>query len=408
MNKLIPVLLMLAIGAHASDIETVKPENVGLNSQRLAPLSRTFQDHVDQGQIAGALLLISRRGQIAYFEAFGNMDMEAKRPMKKDAIFRIASMTKAVTAVAVLQLMEQGHFRLDDSVSEYIPAFEDARVAVEPNEIVPAERPVTIRDLLRHTSGLRYGGKAYHEAGLHQWNGSLARFVEALGRLPLAFQPGARFEYSYGTDVLGYLVEVVSGQPLDEYFEQSIFKPLGMPDTGFVVPPEKVERLTNHYRYAQDRLVCVEQAATSPFLERSKALSGGGGWSYSYPGLVTTAHDWWRFMEMLRRHGQLDGKRVLSRPAVKLICTDHLGDIPGAFEPGTGHGLGVGIVTDAAQHGQLATEGTIYWAGGPHNTYYFVDFREQMCGLMFMQTAPFNHLDLMRRFLVLSHQAIGE
>jgi CubicO group peptidase (beta-lactamase class C family) len=207
---------------------------------------------------------------------------------------------------------------------------------------------------------------------------------------------------------LGQLVEAVSGQALDEYFEQCIFEPLAMHDTGFVVPSEKVERLTNHYRYVQGRLLCEEQAKTSPFLQRSAALSAGGGWSYSYPGLVTTAHDWWRFMEMLRHHGQLDGAHVLSRPTVKLMCTDHLGDIPGAFEPGSGHGLGVGIVTDAAQHGQLAAAGTIYWAGGPHNTYYFVNFEGQMCGLMFMQTAPFGHLDLMRRFLVLSHQAIEE
>jgi len=408
MNKLIPALFMLATSALASDIETVRPEDVGLSAQRLGRLSRTFQAHVDEGQIAGALLLIGRRGQIAYCETFGYMDVEAKRPMPTDGIFRIASMTKAVTAVAVLQLMEQGHFMLDDPVSKHIPTFRDMTVAIEPNQVVPAERPVTIRDLLRHTSGLLYGGKAYHQAGLHSWDRSLAEFVETLGQLPLAFQPGARFRYSYATDVLGHLVEVVSGQALDKYFEQFIFEPLAMHDTGFVVPPEKVERLTNHYRYTDGRLICEEQAAASPFLQRSEALSGGGGWSYSYPGLVTTAHDWWRFMEMLRRHGQLDGRRVLSRPMVKLMCSDHLGDIPGAFEPGSGHGLGVGIVTDAAQHGQLAATGTIYWAGGPHNTYYFVDFQEQMCGLMFVQTAPFGHLDLMQRFLILSHQTIQE
>jgi CubicO group peptidase (beta-lactamase class C family) len=408
MGKLIPVVLILATGAFASSLQTVEPEDVGLSSQRLAQLGRTFGAQVADGRIAAVLALVGRRGQVAYCETFGYMDIEARKPMQADSIFRIASMTKAVTAVAVLQLMEQGHFVLDDPVSKYIRAFKDMTVAVEPNEIVPAERPITIRDLLRHTAGLAYGGQAYRQAGLHKWERSLSEFVETLGALPLARQPGTRFKYSYSTDVLGYLVEVVSGQALDEYFEQFIFEPLAMHDTGFVVPREKVERLTNHYRYAKGQLVCEEDAAASPFLKRAEALSGGGGWSYSYPGLVTTARDWWRFMEMLRNRGRLDGKRVLSRPTVTLMCADHLGDIPGTFEPGTGHGLAVGVVTSAAQHGQLATAGTIYWAGGPHNTYYFVNFQEQMCGLMFMQTAPFGHEDLMRRFLILAHQAIDD
>ncbi len=208
--------------------------------------------------------------------------------------------------------------------------------------------------------------------------------------------------------MLGHLVETVSGRPLDEYFQQFIFGPLDMRDTGFVVPAEKVARLTNHYAFEKGKLVCKEQAATSPFLEQAKALSGGGGWSYSYPGLVTTARDWWRFMEMLGRYGRLDGQRLLSRPTVELMCADHLGDLPGAFEPGTGHGLAVGVVTDAAQHGQLASTGTIYWAGAPHNTYYFVNFEQQMCGLVFLQNGPFGHLDLMQRFLILAHQTIDE
>ena len=407
-RKAILPLLILTASVLASGLATVTPEDVGLSSQRLARLSHTFQGHVDEGQIAGALLLVGRQGHIAYCKTFGYMDVEARRPMREDGIFRIASMTKAVTAVAVLQLLEQGRFMLDDPVSKTIPQFKDMTVAVEPNQTVPTDRPITIRDLLRHTSGLLYGGEAYREAGLHEWDGPLSQFVATLAAQPLGSQPGTRFRYSYSTDVLGYLVEVVSGRPLDEYFEQFIFAPLAMHDTGFVVPPEKVERLTHHYRYTQGRLVCEEQAATSPFLKRSEALSGGGGWSYSYPGLVTTAHDWWRLVEMLRHHGQLDGKRILSRPTVELMCVDHLGHIPGAFEPGSGHGLGVGIVTDTARHGQLAAAGTIYWAGGPHNTYYFIDFKEQLCGLMFMQTAPFGHLDLMRRFLVLAHQAIDD
>lgn len=333
---LIPIVLTLAAGALASNVATVKPEDVGLNPQRLDQLSHTLQTHVDRGQIAGVLALVGRRGHVAYCETFGYMDVEAARPMQADSIFRIASMTRAVTAVAVLQLMEQGRFMLDNPVSKHIPAFKDMTVAVDPSEIVPAERPITIRDLLRHTSGILYGGKACRQAKLHQWGRSLSAFVETLCALPFGSQPGGQFKYSYSTDVLGYVVEVVSDRPLDDYFEQFIFKPLAVHDTGFAVPREKVERLTNHYHYTQGKLECRERAATSPFLKRAKALSEGSGSSYSYPGLVTTARDWWRFMEMLRNQGQLDGKRVLSHPAAQVMCADHLGDIPGASSPGPG------------------------------------------------------------------------
>lgn len=419
-SKHIYVLLMLvslSTNVHAAPLlpDAVLPETVGLSLERLARIDRTFQELVDQGQIAGASLLISRRGQVAYRRDLGFMDAENQKAMAPDAIFRIASMTKALTAVAVLQLFEQGHFMLDDPASKWIPVLKTVCVmdpnqsGADPNQprTVPIERDITIRDLLRHTSGI-YGGDRYTRAGLRDWTGSLEEFVDRLASVPLACQPGTRFYYSYSTDVLGYLVEVVSGKPLDQYIEEHITAPLGMADTGFVVPLDKVSRLTNHYRFVDGQLVCKEKAAASPFLKRAKALSGGGGWSYSYPGVVTTVYDWWRFMEMLRNHGQLDGVRILSPNTVKLMCSDHLGAIPGAFEPGTGHGLGVGIVTDSIRHGQLAGNGTIYWAGAPHNTYYFVDFQNEMCGIMFMQNEPWNHLDLMRRFMVISHQAIDD
>jgi CubicO group peptidase (beta-lactamase class C family) len=416
MKKTVLILAVLLESlAWTQPRNVVTPESVGLSTERLARIDRTFQGLVDQGQIAGVSLLIARQGQVAYRRDLGFMDVEGKKPMSPDAIFRIASMTKALTAVAVLQLFEQGHFLLDDPAANLIPVLKTMRVmdpnqtGADPNQprTMPLARDITIRDLLRHTAGI-YGGSRYTRAGLRDWSGSLKGFVERLASVPLDCQPGTRFQYSYSTDVLGYLVEVVSGQPLDEYFAEHILTPLDMPDTGFVVPPDKVSRLTNHYRFADGQLACVEKAATSPFLRRAEALSGGGGWSYSYPGAVTTVRDWWRFMEMLRNHGQLDGVRILSPNTVKLMCSDHLGAIPGAFEPGAGFSVGVGIITDSIKHGQLAGNGTIYWAGGPHNTYYFVDFEEQMCGIFFMQTEPWNHLDLMRRFLVLSHQALQE
>ncbi len=411
------MLILHSVSVHAESLppDTVLPETVSLSSERLTRIDRTFQELANQEQIAGVSLLISRKGQVAYRRNIGFMDVETQKEMAPDAIFRIASMTKALTAVAVLQLFEQGHFMLDDPAAQLIPVLKTMRV-MDPNQAgadsnqprtIPLVRDITIRDLLRHTSGI-YGGSRYTQAGLRNWQGSLEEFVERLASVPLDCQPGTRFQYSYSTDVLGYLVEVVSGRPLDEYFVKRITTPLDMVDTGFVVPPDKVSRLTNHYCFSDGKLVCKEKTASSPFLKRAKALSGGGGWSYSYPGLVTTIEDWWRFLEMLRGYGQLDGVRVLSRKTVELMCADHLGDIPGAFEPGTGHGLGVGVITDTNKHSQLAGNGTIFWAGGPHNTYYFVDFEEQMCSIMFMQTEPWNHLNLMRRFLVLSHQAIND
>ncbi len=408
--------LVLSQALHAALLEhTVRPEAVGLSSERLARITHTLSDPITEGKVAGAVVMVGRRGQIAYCEALGRMDCETRVAMRTDTLFRIASMTKAVTAVAVLQLLEQGHYQLDDPIEQYLPVFARARV-LDPNQAdtdpnhprtLPLKRSITVRDLLRHTPGI-WGGQRFTALGMRAWKGSLADYVETLVSVPLSCQPGTRFQYSFATDVLGYLVEGVSGQPLDSYFQDHIFAPLAMNDTGFVVPPEKRSRLANHYHYRKGALVCKEQAATSPFLKRAQALSGGGGWGYSYPGLVTTPEDWWRFMEMIRRGGRFGDQRILSRTTVTLMCSDHLGGIPGAFEPGTGHGLGVGIITDGAAHGQLASTGTVFWAGAPHNTYYFINFEEEMCGLMFMQNAPFGHLDLMRRFLVLAHQAIND
>jgi len=412
-------LLVLAVSAVAFggqlQFKIVSPEVVGLSPERVEHIHQTFQELVDEGKIAGVSVLISRDGKIAFWDTLGFMDIETKKPVSKDTIFRIASMAKAVTSVCVLKLYEQGHFLLDDPVSKYIPEFKQMKVTVaagaenqDGTKEVPAKRDITIRDLLRHTSGILYGGKSYREAGFNKWDKPLGDFVKKLAQLPLACEPGTKFNYSYSIDVLGYLVEIISGQPLDEYMKQQVFEPLGMVDTDFYVPEEKLARLPNHYRYKDGSLILDEPSKTSPFLKKPIALSGGGGWSTGYGGLVTTMQDWLRFLEMLRNYGRLEDTRILNRKTVELMTADHLKDISGAFEPGTGHGLGIGVVTDAAKHGQLASAGTIYWAGAPYNTYYFVDYKEQMCGILFMQNGPFGHLDLMRRFLVLAHQAIDK
>ncbi len=415
MLRMMVVLLtwLSAAAASASDLPMAAPAEVGLSPARLARVDRAFQAAVDEGRIAGALVLIGRRGRVAHLRTFGYADVESRKRMSDDAIFRIASMTKTVTAVAALQLFEEGRFGLDDPVSRYIPAFAKARVlAVDQGGAGDGEprttdvtRPMTIRDLFRHTSGISVGDTAPE---LREWHGPLGAFVERLAALPLAYQPGAEFRYGYSIDVLGHLVEVLCGMPLDRVFAERIFQPLDLSDTGFTVPAERVGRLTSDYRYSdKEGLVLVDRAERSLFLRRADGLSGGGGWSYSYPGLVTTARDWWRFIEMLRRCGQLDGRRILSRKTVELMCADQLGNIPSDLRPGMGYGLGVGVVRDAAANGQLASQGTIYWAGGPHNTYYFVDFKEEMSGILLMQTGPYGH-DLMRRFITLAHQAVDD
>ena len=409
------VVCVLPSAAPASDLPRATPAEVGLSAERLARIDRAFEAAVSERRVAGALVLVGRRGKVAHLQGFGYADVESRRPMTEDAIFRIASMTKVVTALTALQLLEEGRFALDDPVSRYLPAFAKARVLApdqsgadpaDPRTVAPA-RAMTIRDLFRHTSGI-WGGDRSDKAGLPQWKGSLAGFVETIAGLPLGYQPGSEFRYGYSTDVLGHLLEVLSGNPLDRIFADRVFGPLDLRDTGFTVPPEKVGRLTSDYRYSEaEGLVCEDRADSSRFLVRAEGLSGGGGWSYSYPGLVTTARDWWRIAEMLRRMGELDGRRLLSRKTVALMCSDQLGGIPGAMRPGLGYGLGIGVVRDAAASGHLASEGTVYWAGGPHNTYFFVDSREEMTGILLMQNGPYGH-DLMRRFVDLVEQAVDD
>ena len=336
-----------------------KPEEVGLSSEKLNELGKFIETSVEENRIPGDVVLVARDGKIAYFESFGLRDKLSEAPMKTDSIFRIYSMTKPVVSVAVLMLMEEGKLSLDDPISKYIPELKGLKVGVEgPNgefKMVPSKREITILDLLKHTSGMTYGifsdskvKSLYKEAGIHSRNQTNEEFVKKIGKLPLAYEPGTRWEYSRSTDVLGRLIEVISGKPLDQFFEERIFKPLKMVDTGFHVEPEKMNRL------AQPNDKRLLNVSTPP-----KFLSGGAG-------LVSTAGDYARFLQMLLNGGELDGVKILSKKTVDLITKDHLGPLanrtdrqyfPGPF---AGFGLGVAVITKPAGP---VDPGTYFWTG---------------------------------------------
>lgn len=418
----IPLLALLSSPVLATELPTATPEDVGLSSARLARLEEALRQHVDRGELPGVVAVVARRGHVAWSTVLGRGDMDSDRPLGEDAIFRVASMTKMITIVAALSLYEEGHFLLSDPVSRWIPELGEVVVAGEgwsagePAKNTEAPRaPITVRDLMRHMSGFTYasGGRPvdplYREAGLRSWEGDLEGFVETLAEIPLAFHPGEAWEYSLSTDVLGHLIEIVARKPLDEVFEERVFEPLDMRDTGFVVSDEKLARLANVYTYSDGTLELLESAEESPLRKRPPAFSGGGGWAElgSDGGLVSTARDYLRFLQMLEHGGRLGDARLLSRKSVELMTVDHLDGASTWLGPGAGFGLGVGLITDVGASGELGSSGQYFWAGSD-NTYFWVDPEEQLIGLLMVQVRPFGHLDLMSRFAVLVQQAIDD
>jgi len=405
-----------------ADVAIVPPETVGLSSNGLAAIRAHLQRCVDDGKIAGAVTLVGRRGKIAHFEAVGYRDLDSKQPMTRDALFRIASMTKVATAIAALSLLEEGRFALDDDAARFVPELKQCRVkspageagagAAQVEGTVALQQPITIRDLLRHTSGLAKGPAVEHLFRDYRvWNeqDGLSRLVQALAQSPLAFQPGRGFRYGFSSDVLGHLLERVTKQRLDEVLRQRVFEPLQMNDTGFQVGPGQAGRLTSYYAFESGRLVCKEPATNSPFLNRPGSCSGGGGWPDGHAGLLATAADWWRLCEMIRQGGQLNGVRVLRPETVAAMITNQLGSIGSGFipnRPGRGYGLSIGVLVDREPMKDPGSNGQLFWAGGPYNTYFFVDGEQEMVGILLVQTGPYHHLELMSRFNELAHQAI--
>jgi CubicO group peptidase (beta-lactamase class C family) len=422
-RKLFPVLfgiLLLHLCVVAQDLPAAKPESVGLSSDRLDRITTVVQHDIDDKRIAGAVTLVVRRGHVAWFKAQGMLDREANKPMPTDAMFRICSMSKPITSVAVMMLYEEGKFLLDDPVSKYLPEFKNPKVLVKPASgepyTIPATKEITIRDLLRHTSGLTYNwnpdlGPMYEKAnvatGLLQYEGTIGDSVKQLASMPLLFNPGDRFEYSLGVDVLGRLVEVVSGKPLDEFFRTRIFEPLGMKDTYFFPPDNKLGRLATAYTYYPDK--GLNRFPDSPIREETfvysadypsrgpkKLFSGGAG-------LVSTAMDYARFCQMMLDEGKVGNARLLSRKTVELMTHDQLGKI-GADQ---GFGLGFGVEGVKAPLGELGSPGEYNW-GGFFYTGFTVDPKEQMIVVFMAQLHPTGDLTLDRQVNELAYQAIND
>jgi CubicO group peptidase (beta-lactamase class C family) len=362
------------------------PETVGLATSGLARLGRVLRGEIERGRVPGAVALVARRGEIAYFESFGQRDPASGAPMARDSIFRIYSMTKPIVSVAAMMLWEEGRFLLSDPIGKFLPELGTVSVAAGPSaaERAPAERPITIQDLLRHTSGLTYEfrgngpvHKLYMAARIYSRDQTNADQVTALSKLPLLHQPGTQWEYGRSTDVVGRLIEVLSGVPLGEYLQQHILGPLKMVDTAFHVPTALQARLAEGFAKDPDTGSGVQLVNVK---DQPKFESGGGG-------LVSTAGDYARFLQMLLNKGSFDGARYLSRKTIELMTADHLGPITGAPDlllPGYGFGLGFAVRLQPGISHVPGSVGQYFW-GGLAGTTFWVDPAEQLFAIMMIQ-----------------------
>jgi len=403
----------------ASSAKTLKetnPTSAGFSPERLARIDKLLQEYVDKKWTAGGSAIIVHNGSIVYYKGFGYDDVDTKKPEKKDAIFRIASQTKAITSVAVMILYEQGKFLLDDAVSTYIPEFKNPKVLDKFNEkdttytTVPAKREITIRDLLTHTSGIGYaqiGSKEanaiYYKNGI--WGGIgvdkiiLGDKMKILGSMPLFHQPGEKFTYGLNTDLLGYLVEVVSGMSLSDFFKKNIFEPLGMNDTYFYLPKEKYNRLaalyaedsTKHVKKMEDYIDLNGRVYRDFPIMAGTYYSGGGG-------LSSTAYDYAIFMQMMLNGGEYNGKRILARNTVRMMTQNQIGDL-GEF------GLGFGIVTEKNAAKTPVSVGTFDW-GGMFSSSYWIDPKEKIVAQLFLNQFPNSHGEIHNKFKALVYQAL--
>jgi CubicO group peptidase (beta-lactamase class C family) len=363
------------------------PAEVGLSAERLRRLGAVLRDEIERRRIPGAVALVARRGRVAHFEALGVRDPASSAAMQADDIFRIYSMTKPIVSVAAMMLWEEGRFLLGDPLAKYLPDFAAPKVAVESGgklELVPAERPITLQDLLRHTSGLTYEfrgtapvQKLYMDAKTFRRDQTNAEQAATLARLPLMYQPGTRWEYSRSTDVLGRVIEVLTGKRLGEVLTERVLRPLGMSDTDFHVPPAKQPRLAEAFPRDPETGVAVQLVEVR---EKPSFESGGGG-------MVSTAMDYARFLQMMLDGGTLDGVRLLSRKTVEYMTADHLGPITGTPDlliPGYGFGLGFAVRLHAGIAQVPGSVGQYYW-GGLAGTTFWVDPAEQLFALLLIQ-----------------------
>ena len=397
-------------------METVTPEEVGFSSERLRRIRPVMQAYVDQKKLPGLITLVARQGKVVHFEKYGLMDIEAEKPMHADTIFRIYSMTKPITTVAAMMLYEEGFFQLNDPVSRFIPAFKDVKVLGSVTSgtpvLVDLEREITIRDLMTHTSGLTYAfledspvDLMYEQAGLFNRDKTLQENVQELIKMPLVHQPGSAWRYSVSTDVLGYVVELISDTPLDTFLKDRILEPLQMVDTDFYVPQEKIDRFAALYSLAEDGgLELTDPYATGDYAKPPQNLSGGGG-------LVSTMTDYLQFAQMVLNGGELDGIRLLGRKTVALMAINHLPEqvLPISFPDKTLHGIGFGlgfrVIMSVAETQGFESVGNYGW-GGAASTHFWIDPQEEVIGLLMTQFMPSGHYPLQEQLKVLTYQAL--
>ncbi|MFO1352060.1 MAG: serine hydrolase domain-containing protein [Gammaproteobacteria bacterium] len=422
--------LLFAVAAWAREMPTATPDEVGLSTERLIRIGQVFKNEIDQGKLPGAVMLVARKGKIAYFESLGVQSKDSGQAMPKNAIFRIYSMTKPIVSVAAMILAEEGKLQLNDPVGKFLPGFDklqvsaaktDAEFAKVAYTTVPTDRPMTVQDLLRHTSGLAYGEltantpvkDAYTKAGL--WSADMdfdiraltpAEEIERLAKAPLAHQPGTVWEYSFATDVLGRVVEAASGMRLADFLAERVFKPLGMDDTGFWVPADKISRLAQPF--ATDPATNKPNKLIDVSAQPKNDSGGAGG--------VSTALDYLRFSQMLLNGGQLDGARIVSRTTVNLMTSDHLGKritaatTPGELllgTPGYTFGLGFAVREGAGVASVPGSAGEFMW-GGYGGTYFWIDPQEQLVGVLMTQAPGPSRQFYRRLFKQLVYQAIAD
>ncbi len=407
-------VLSAALFLSAAQLPTAKPGDVGFSSERLDRLTRVLQEYVDKGQAVGMVAMILRDGRVAYHKALGKLDPVQGTPMPLNAIFRIASQSKAVTSTAIMMLQEEGKLLIDDPVSNYIPEFAKARVAVQSEEkdakgysLVPLKRAITLRDLLTHTAGISYGtGPAadeYKAAGISGWfladkNVPVGEVIRKLAALPFDAQPGEKFIYGYNTDILGAVVEAASGLSLADFVARKIAAPLGMADTHFFLPESKIGRFTPVYGADEKGgLKLIEDAKDNFYVKGPRMCYAGGA------GLLATAEDYARFLQMLLNGGELQGARVLSPKTVELMIADHAG----ALYKTQGFGLGFWITDRLGRNGQPGTVGAFGW-GGAYYTTYWVDPVEKMVCVLMTQLLPAGSIDLQAKFKTMVYQAVLE
>jgi CubicO group peptidase (beta-lactamase class C family) len=413
---LILFLFTFSFTIYAQELQSVNPEEVGVSTERINRITKVLEDYVNEGKMSGAVALIARKNKIVYFDAVGKSDVENDKTMTEDAIFRIASQTKAIVSVGIMILQEEGKLLISDPLYKYIPEFKETTVAVSNDEggyeVVEAKRPITLRDLLTHTAGIGYGqgiaSDLWSKAEIQGWyfahrDEPVLETIKRMGSLPNDAHPGEQFVYGYNTDILGAVIEVVSGESLAVFLQNRILNPLRMKDTHFYLPKAKEDRLTTVYSSTKEG---IKRAPEKGTMVSQGAYIKGPRTSYSGgAGFLSTAKDYAHFLQMLLNGGTFDGVRILSRKSIELMTSNSLGAISFPWSKGTGFGLGFYVVTDLGERGQMGTLGEYGW-GGAYHSIFWVDPQEELVVVYFTQLIPAKNIDDHEKLRTQVYQAI--